>query len=134
MFEQVFDNLQKATESTVKMQQEMIQKWVEAFPATSSAVPNVTDAFAELRQKWEEVSVDLLKRQKEMVDRNYEAGLKSLKEVFDVADAKSPEEYQQKVTELYSQSFESMRQLTESQMNELKAVMEKWSEMATPKT
>ena len=59
MFEQVFANLQKATESTVKMQQEMVQKWVEAFPTASSATgigaPS-TDAFADVMTKWQELA------------------------------------------------------------------------------
>jgi hypothetical protein len=131
MFDQVFDNLQKATESSVKMQQEMFQKWVEAFPSATSPLPTPIDAFADVRKKWEEVSAEILKRQKAMVDQNYEAGLKSLEDVFSVAEAKSPQEYQQKVTELYRKSFESLRQLTESQLQEFKAATEKWSELAT---
>ncbi len=132
MFDQVFENLQKATESSVKMQQEMFQKWVEAFPGAKSALPNATDAFADFRKKWEEISVEILKRQKEMVDQNYDAGLKSLQDVFKVADAKSPQEYQEKVTELYRKSFESLRQLSESQLAEFKAAAEKCSELMTP--
>ena len=131
MFEQLFENLQKATETTVKMQQEMFQKWVEAFPSATAGIPAPTAAFADFRQKWEEVSVDMLKRQKELVDQNYEAGLKTLEDVFNVADAKSPQEYQQKVTELYRKSFESLRQLTESQLNEFKSAAEKCSELMT---
>jgi len=134
MFDQVFYNLQKATESSVKMQQEMFQKWLEAFPSATSAVPNPSDAFADFRKKWEEVSSEILKRQKDLVDQNYEAGLKSLEDVFSLAESKSPQEYQQKVTELYRKSFESMRQLSEAQLTEFKAVADKLSEMATPTT
>lgn len=131
MFDQVFDNLQKATESSVKMQQEMFQKWVEAFPMATSTLSTPTDAFADFRKKWQEVSAEILKRQKELVDQNYEAGLKSLEDVFSVAEAKSPQEYQQKVTELYRKSFESLQQLTESQLSEFKTATEKWSELAS---
>ncbi len=134
MFDQVFENLQKATESSVKMQQEMFQKWVEAFPTANPPLQNSTDALAAFRKQWEQASVEILKRQKELVDQNYEAGLKSLEEVFNVAEAKSPQEYQKKVTELYRKSFDSLRQLTESQLNEFKVAAEKWSELATAKT
>lgn len=132
MFEQVFANLQNATESTMKMQQEMLQKWVQAFPtAATSGASAPTDAFADVMKKWQEVSTEILTRQKTMVDQNYEAGLKSLEDVFSVAEAKSPQEYQQKVTELYRKSFESLRELTEAQVSEFKAAAEKCSELMT---
>ncbi len=51
MFEQVFDNLQKATESSVKMQQEMFQKWVEAFPSATSTLPTPAVALADFRKE-----------------------------------------------------------------------------------
>jgi hypothetical protein len=132
MFDQVFANLQKATESTVKMQQEMLQKWVEAVPATAlgkgTAAP-AGDAVANFIEKWQEISTEILKRQKAMVDTNYEAGLKSLSDIFSVAEARSPQEYQEKITELYRKSFESLRELTEAQLNEFKAAAEKCSEL-----
>ena len=135
MFDQVFANLQKATESTVKMQQEVLQKWVEAFPTASPGVPSPpTEALAELPKKWQELSAEILKRQKAIVDQNYEAGLKSLEDVFSVAEAKSPQEYQDKVTELYRKSFDTLRELTEAQLNEFKAAAENCSKMMASTT
>lgn len=130
MFEQVFENLQKATESSVKLQQEMFQKWVEAFPAAPT-VSTATNGVAQVRQKWEEATTAMLRKQRELVDQNYEAGIKALHDIFTVADAKSPQEFQQKVTELYRKSFESLRKISESQMSEFKSAVEKWAELFT---
>jgi len=134
MFEQVFENLHKATESSVKLQQEMFQKWFEAFPAVPS-FPTANDTASQWRKKWEENFAEMLKQQKVLVDRNYEAGIKALEGIFSVSEAKSPQEFQQKVTELYRRSFDSLRQLSESQMTEFKAAVEKWTELmsAMPK-
>ena len=88
MFEQVFENLQKATESSVKMQQEMFQKWFESVP-TAAAAPSTSDAFAEWQKKLEDLAADLLQQQKALVDQNYEAGMKALEDMFGVAEAKS---------------------------------------------
>lgn len=129
MFDQVFSSLQKATESSVKMQQEMFQKWVEAFPTASSQVPSVTDPLSQWRHKWEALVAESLTRQKEMVDKNYEAGIKALEDIFAAEEAKSPQEYQQKVTELYRKSFESLRQLSEAQMAEFRSATEKFTEL-----
>lgn len=129
MFDQVYSNLQKATESSIKMQQEMFQKWAEAFPTASSPIPTSSDAIINWRHKWEAFLADSLKRQKELVDKNYEAGIKALEDIFATGEAKSPQEYQQKVTQLYRQSFESLRQVSEAQMAEFKAAAEKWAEL-----
>jgi 2-succinyl-5-enolpyruvyl-6-hydroxy-3-cyclohexene-1-carboxylate synthase len=134
MFDQVFTNLQKATESSVKMQQEMFRQWFEAFPSASAGAPISNDFVGQWLKKWEETSAEMLKQQKDLVDRNYEAGIQALEDMFHVAESKSPQEYQEKVTELYRKSFESLRQLTESQMNEFKAAAEKWSKLVPTST
>jgi hypothetical protein len=132
MFDQIFENLQKATESTMKMQQEMLQKWVEVFPTGGgTSMPSQPEAVAEFRKKWEEAAIEMLKRQKELVDQSYDAGVQSLENVFSVADAKNAQEYQEKMTELYRKSLESLRDLTEAQMNEFKAAAEKCSQLMT---
>ena len=68
MFEQVFENLTKATESSVEMQKEMFEKWMEVFPAKMPGASMPTDAASLWLKKWEEASEDVLKRQKELVD------------------------------------------------------------------
>ena len=131
MFEQVFENLQKATETSVKLQQEMFQKWMEGF-TPASPFPTGIDAASQWRHKWEAASAEMLRKQKELVDRNYEAGIRALEDMFRVADAKSPQDFQQKVTDLYRKSFDSLRQLSESQLAEFKNSVDKWSELMTP--
>lgn len=139
MFDQVFENLKKATESSIQMQQEMFQKFAHMVPgATTSplgaAMPNAgpaVEAFQKWQHRWEETVSDLFRRQRELVDSHYAAGLKSLENLFQVGEAKSPQEYQEKVVELYKKSFESLRQLSESQLKEFKSAAEKWAELMT---
>jgi hypothetical protein len=134
MYEQVYENLRKATASSIQMQQEMFQKWSSLFPGQAqpmAAAATAMDEAARLQSKWEEVVTDMLKRQKELVDTQYRAGLKTLEEMFRVGQAKSPEEIQQRVLELYRTSFESLRQLSESQMKDFKAVVDRWTELMT---
>jgi len=75
-----------------------------------------------MQHRWEEAMTDMFKRQRDLVDAHYAAGLQSLEDLFRVGDAKSPQEYQEKVLELYRKSFESFRALSESQLREFKAV------------
>ena len=132
MFEQAFENLKKATESSVKLQQEMYQNWIEAFPSVAaSGIPTPADEMKKWRHKLEEITTEMLKKQKQMVDQNYDAGIKAMEDLFATAEATSPQEYQQKVTELYRKSFDSLRQLSEAQMNEFKSAAAKWTELMT---
>lgn len=134
MYEQVYENLRKATESSIQMQQEMFQKWTSLFPGQTqpmAAAATAMDEAARLRSKWEEAVTEMLKRQRDTVDAQYRAGLKTLEEMFQVGQAKSPQEIQQRVLELYRTSFESLRQLSESQMKDFKAAVERWTEMMT---
>ena len=153
MFEQVFDNLKKATESSIQMQQEMFQKWVGMFPAAPGAAAAAAaggaagaatgnpaaglnaaaafDAMTRWQKKFEETMTESLKRQRDLVDSHYTAGLRTLEEMFRVGQSKSPQEYQDKVMQLYRQCFDSLRQLSESQMKEFKAAAERWTELMT---
>ena len=134
MFDQVLQNMQKAAESSVRVQQEMFQKWMETFATGGSAMPTMPaglDAAAQWRRKWEEACTDMVKRQKQLAEQNFDAGIKGLEEIFSVADIKSQPELQQKVTELYRKSFDSMRQLSESHMKQFKEVAEKWAGVMT---
>jgi len=137
MYEQVMENLKKATDSSIQMQQEMMQKWSSMFPTAMPAATQLPTAatamegFTKFQKRWEEAVSDVVKRQRELVDSHYEAGLKTLHEMFKVGESRSPQEYQEKVLELYRKSFESLRALSESQFKEFKSVAEKWVEMAT---
>ena len=129
MFDQVFQNLQKATESSMTLQQEMFKKWMESMPGGAPVVPSGLDLASQWKDKWEGICTDMVKRQKEMVDKNYDAGIKALEDIFKVAAVKNPLELQEKVVELYRKSFDSLRQLSESQMTQFKEVAEKWSKL-----
>ncbi|MFO0903370.1 MAG: hypothetical protein U0939_10240 [Pirellulales bacterium] len=166
MYEQVLENLKKATQQSVEMQQEMMRKWAAMLPpmpsmpgmagmagaptsgsATSSSATSAaaagaaagaaaTEAWEGLRrmqQRWEESVTEVFKRQREMVDAHYAAGLKSLEELFRLSDAKSPQEYQEKVLELYRHSFESFRTLSEAQLKEFKAIADQVLALAAKK-
>ncbi len=138
MYEQVMENLRKATESSIQLQQEMMQKWSHLFPAGGGAAATVPaaalDSFAKFQKRWEEALTDALQRQREMVDAHYKAGLKAIEDMFQVGEARTPQEYQEKVVELYRRNFESLRALSESQLREFKAAAEKWAQLTTKGT
>ncbi|MFO0914045.1 MAG: hypothetical protein U0795_13890 [Pirellulales bacterium] len=146
MFDQVAENLRKATESSMQLQQEMMKNWSQLVAGAVSGIktPGVAsglgvpsapgmpsvDAFVAARKRWEEWVVEAMKRQRELVDAQFQAGIKNLEGVFDVAESKTPQEIQEKVTELYRKCFESIKQLSESHLTEFKKVAEQWVDVA----
>jgi hypothetical protein len=131
MFEKVFENLQRATEATVQAQQEMFRKWV----SLTTGVPPVSSAWGEqgpkFQKKWNETVAELVKKQRESLEAQFSAGLQNMEESFRLAEAKDPEEFRAKMLELWSKSFDYLRQTAESQLRQFQTAMEKWTEIVT---
>ena len=116
----------------VKMQQEMFQKWIEGISdSESSMMPSPGRTSSDWRKQWEQASPICSSVRRSWWTRTTKRASKPLEESPRVAEAKSPHEYQKKVTELYRKSFESLRQLSEAQMNEFKSASEKLSKLMT---
>lgn len=129
MFDQAYENLRKATESTLQFQQEMFRKWTGFWPGMTQAAPPMTEAVQKFQKKWAEFVTELLKKQRETLNKQYEAGLRNIEQSFEVAEVKTPEEFRAKVIELYQKSFEGLRQVTEMQQRDFQAAVQKWTEL-----
>jgi len=131
MFEPVFDNLKKVTETTLRMQQDMCEKWVSLWPGVK-ANPG---AFAEPAQKFQkklaEYCEESLKKQRETLEVQFKAGLKNIEDAFRLAEAKSPEELRTKTTELWQKIIETLRHASEVQMRELQSFAGLWTDLVT---
>lgn len=133
MFEKVLENLQKATEATVQAQQEMFQKWTSLWPAVSPSPSTWAEQVQNFQKKWNQVVTELLKKQRESLEAQFNAGMRNLEETFRLAEAKNPEELRAKTLELWSKSFDYLRQTAEAQLREFRVTMEKWTEIVTKK-
>jgi hypothetical protein len=130
MFEKVFENLRKAAEANVQAQQEMFQKWVSMWPGVPSSYA-WGEKFQKVQKKWNQIVAEQVKKQREMLDEQFSAGLRNIEESFRLAEAKDPEEFRAKTLELWSKSFDYLRQTAEAQLREFQAAMEKWAETVT---
>lgn len=128
MFEQVFENLRKATDSTIQMQQELFKKWVSHWPTMPAATPTYGEPL-KFQKKFLEVMGDLIKKQRETLEAQFSAGLKNIEEAFHLAEAKDPEELRAKTIELWQKSFECLRQTYEAQVREFQTAATKWTEL-----
>jgi hypothetical protein len=131
MFEKVFDNLRKATEASVQAQQEIFQKWVSLWPGVPSSPYAWGEKIQKVQKKWNQIVAEQLKKQRETLEAQFSAGLRNIEESFRLAEAKDPEEFRTKTLELWSKSFDYLRQTSEAQLREFQAAMEKWAEIVT---
>jgi hypothetical protein len=128
MFEQVFDNLRTATESGMKMQQELFKKWVGAWPGVGTP-PGGGEKIVKAQKQWTEFIADLIRKQRETLEAQFSAGLKSIEEAFRLAEAQKPEELRERTIELWQKSIDTMRQTYEAQMRDFQAAVTKWTEL-----
>jgi hypothetical protein len=125
MFEQIFDSVRKASESSVQLQQEMMKQWTQHWMAMpAQATGGTTDWGRGFQKRWAELSLEILKRQRESLDAAYASGIQLIEQSFRVSEAKSAEDYRQTIEDLWRKMFESFKDRSESQFRDF----QKWSE------
>jgi len=131
MFEPVFDNLKKVTETTLRMQQEMFEKWVSLWPGVRPTQAAFAEPAQKFQKKWAEFYEEALKKQRDTLETQFKAGLKNIEEAFRLAEAKDPEELRARTTELWQKVFETLRQSSEAQLRDLQTFAGRWTELVT---
>jgi hypothetical protein len=131
MFEDVFENLRKATDATVQAQQDTFQKWVSLWAGVPPSPSAWGEQVQKLQKKWNQTAAELLKKQRESLEAQFSAGLRNLEETFKLAETKDPEEFRAKTLELWNKTFDYLRQTAEAQLRDFQAAMEKWTEIVT---
>jgi hypothetical protein len=129
MFEAVFESLQKATDSTIRMQQELFKQWVGLMPVQPTPAAAPVEQAQKVQKKWAEVAGDLYKKQCEALEAQFKVGLRNLEEGFRLAKTKDPEELRAKTVELWQKSLDCLRQSCEAQFKEFQTAMAKWTEV-----
>ena len=128
MFDQILDNYRKAAESTIQFQQEMLRNWTQQWPQVSG-VPKPGAAATEQAQaagkKWSETITDLLNKHREALDSQYRAGIRTIEDAFRVGEAKDPAQFLKLTEELWRNSFDCLKTVTEAQMRDFQAAAEK---------
>jgi len=131
MFAPVFDNLKKVTETTLRMQQEMFEKWVSLWPGVRPTQAAFAEPAQKFQKKWAEFYEEALKKQRDTLETQFKAGLKNIEEAFRLAEAKDPEELRARTTELWQKVFETLRQSSEAQLRDLQTFAGRWTELVT---
>ena len=137
VYEQVLANMRKATESSLKMQQDALQQWTALWPGMPgmqglpSAQSVWMDKLLEFQRQWSNSVSDLAHKHRNTVDRQYQAALESLDEALRVGEASTPDEYRRRTEQFCRKALECMREASEAQMKEYHEAMNKLSELVS---
>jgi len=129
MFDSVFENLRKASELTIQTQRDLFKKWFAFWEEGPAFQPVWGEKAQGIQKKWTEAVTETLKRQREALEVQFNAGLKSLEAGFAVASAKDVEEVRAKTIELWEKSFDCLRKAFEAQAGEFQKAVSRWSEL-----
>lgn len=130
LFEQAFDNVRKAAESNVEMQQEMFRKWNTSWPGFPQPQTAWVERLQKFQKAWAKTAKELLSRHREVLDEQYGLAQQSLEEAFKLAQASDPEEGGKRCEALCRKSLEVLRETGELHVKELQDALNKWAELA----
>lgn len=132
-FDQMFETVRKAAESTLEIQQNLFRQWTTAWPGALNPIPKVQppgiEQFQQFCKEWTQATTEVTRKNLEIFERQYKAGLELLETAFQPGGVKDPAEQRQKVTELWQKSFECLKELAETQMKSFQSAVEKWMEL-----
>jgi hypothetical protein len=130
MLDQFMEGFRKASESTLQAQQDMFKYLSQQWMATPSMGVAPTDWGRGFQQRWKDLAVDALNKQREALDATYRAGIEVIEHTFKMSEAKSPEDLRRAAEELWRKLFDSVKAQYESQFEEFHKWTERSFEMA----
>src|SRR4051812_44136572 len=125
MFDQFLDSFRQASESTLHAQQDLLKQWSQQWlTAPPIATGRSAEWGREFQQRWVELTIDALNKQRESLDASYKAGIQIIEKTLRLSDAKSADDRRQLAEELWKNLLETLKTQYESQFQEF----QKWTE------
>ena len=131
VYEKVFDNVRKAAEANLKMQQEVFRQWTTLWPGMPTPQSVWVDKVRDFQRQWGSAISDLARKHRDTFDRQYQAALESLEEALRVGESGNPEEFRRRTEQFCRKTLDCMREASEAQMKEFQDAMSKLSELVT---
>ena len=130
VLENVFENIRKAAETTLKMQHEVFQQWPHFWPTSTPQLMGM-DKVREAQKRFSKTVSELAAKHRDVIDKQYQAAVMSLDAALHAAEATTPEEYRRRSEELCRKMLDCVRTISETQLNEFREAVTKWTEFAT---
>jgi hypothetical protein len=125
--DQLFESFQRASMSSIQMQQEMLKQWSTQWRFAPPNMPGVSvDWVQKLQKRCLEFSSESLNRQRELVDSMYKSLIQLVEQTERLSDSKTPEDYRRTADELRQKIFETFKDQSDAQLKEFQKTAEKW--------
>ena len=130
VLEDAFQNIRKAAETNLRLQQEIFQQWTQVWPMPTPQAAWL-DKLRDFQKQWSNTLSDLVRKHREVMDRQYQSAVESLDAALRVGEATNPEEYRRRSEQFCRKALDCMREVTETQLREFQNAAAKWTELAT---
>lgn len=131
MFDEVLQNIRKATEASLKMQQELLQQAAIFWPAFPTPQSICVDKLRDLQKQTSSTISNLVQKHRQALDRQQQALQESLDEALRTAESSNPVEFRLRAEQLCRKTLECLREVSETQLREFHDALGKWTELAT---
>jgi hypothetical protein len=131
IFEEVFQNIRKASEANLKLQQEMFRQCTSLWPGISTPQTVWTDKVKDVQSKLSSTISDLARKHREVVDKQYDAAIESLDSALRLSESTTPEEFRRRAEQFCRKTIECVREMSETQTREFQESVRKWTETMT---
>jgi hypothetical protein len=132
-FEQMFENVGKAAESAIKMQQDLFDQWTKMWPGPAQAKADWAARAQKFQKEWASTISELLRKQQSVWDEQYRAGIESFEETFQLASSKDPAELRERCESLFRKTMDTIKAMSEMQARHFQEAMQKWVELCQTK-
>ena len=127
MLDQILDTFRKASESSLRMQQDVLKTLTQQWTSPFTSVPGATlggENVTAFQKRLVAASLEMLKKHREALDAAYASGIQLFEQASRVADVKSPEEFRKVSEELWRKLTETYRTESEARVRDVQKWME----------
>jgi hypothetical protein len=129
VLEETFQNVRKAAEASLRMQQEMLGHWASIWPGLPKPQSAWVDQLQKFRKEMAAAIAETARKHREVLDRQYQAALESLDAALNVADASNAEEFRRRSEQFCRKAIDCVRETSETQIREFQEMLAKWTEV-----
>ena len=131
VFEQAVDAFRKTADATLSAQKDLFQQWQSSWSGSVQPQTAWLEPFRQFQQTWSNTTLELLRKHRESLDKQYQAGIDAIEEAFRVSEAEDPEEFRKRAEQLCRKNLDCLKEISEAQMSEFQDASAKWAEMFT---
>lgn len=131
LLEGVFQNVRKAAEANLKLQQEALQQWSSMWPGMPTSQPGWVDTVQKFQKQWCDTVSSLAAKHREVLDKQYQAAVESLDAALKVTESTNPEEFRRRSEQFCRKTVDCLKEITETQVREFQDSAAQWTKLLT---